>query len=80
MEAVEDDVGGEAALLANDWAPKSKVKLFKQTANSYRALGPEARHGTLRHQKPVETMALTEAQAIVASILRAWLATKRPQA
>lgn len=79
LEIVVDDVGGEKPLLANNWVPQKKFKLFKWTANSFRALGSEARHGTLKIKKPPETMALTEAQTIVTSILRAWLATKRPQ-
>lgn len=78
LEVIEDDVGGERRLLALGWVPDSKIKQLKQTANSYRALGKEARHGTLRHPAPARIMTLEEAEQVVRSILRAWLATKCP--
>lgn len=76
LEVIEDDVGGEGALISKNW--NSKIKLFKQTANSYRALGSEARHGTLKYKKPAASMTLAEAKTVVISVLREWLAAKCP--
>ena len=45
FEVIESDVGGISKITSNGWAPKKSIKLFTQTAQSYDAIGIEARHG-----------------------------------
>jgi len=76
LEAIEDDVCGEGRLLKNNWAPEAQIRLFKQTANNFLALGREARHGTKTFKPPKKPMSLEEAQSLIKNILRKWLYSK----
>jgi hypothetical protein len=75
LEIVESDVG---RMNATGWATKSSTRLFKHTANSPGALGLEARHGAESTQPPEHPMTISEARALVYSIVHAWLRSKSP--
>ncbi len=75
LETIEYDVGGERALMNKLWAQSSKIKLFKQTANSFHAVGREARHGR-KYEAPRNPMSLNEAQSFIRNIFHEWLCSK----
>jgi hypothetical protein len=76
LEIVDSDVGGLDAIDANGWATRASMRLFKHTANSPGALGLDARHGAEATQPPKLPMIISEARALVNSILHAWLRSK----
>ena len=76
FEIVADDLGGLESIDASGWVTKASMKLFKHTANSPSALGLEARHGASRTQPPIHPMSISEARALVNSIVHAWLRSK----
>ncbi len=63
LEAAEDAFGGEKGLLGEPWV-SPELKLFKSTANSYRAIGVESRHGTLSSGVPTARISLPEARQL----------------
>jgi hypothetical protein len=74
LEVMEDAAGGAKALLAEPWLPdKRGIELFKRTANTWRALGPDARHATEKAAPPPKPMALPDAQSLIRRTLQAWL-------
>ncbi len=73
LEAAEDAFGGEEGLLGVPWV-SPKLKLFKRTANSYRAIGVESRHGTLSSGVPTAGISLPEARQLIWEFLNAWIA------
>jgi hypothetical protein len=79
LEVIEDSFGGERYLLNAKLIPKKDIKLFKQTAGSYKAIGREARHGTLKFEPPHKQMTLTKAQDVISTLLREWLKIKGSQ-
>jgi hypothetical protein len=79
IEVIEDDLGGENALLNSGLPSVADIKRLKQTANSYRALGREARHATLVTDPPKSPMTLEQANTVVRNLMRAWLLSKRAQ-
>ena len=76
IEVVEDDLGGEGALIQTGWVLRERLKTLKHTANSFRALGSESRHGTDTKEPPASPMPLNEAREIVMNILQNWLNSK----
>jgi len=72
LEAIEDAVGGEKKLFAQPWSPP-RLKDFKAVANSFAVIGEEARHSTEARQPPTARMALSEADALIASALSGWM-------
>jgi hypothetical protein len=62
MEAMEDGNGGEPGLLAKNFVPRKDIKNFKDTANSWNAIGIEARHASTRKGSSSPKMTLTEAE------------------
>ncbi len=77
LETVEDDFGGQESLLNTNLIPKRELKLFKRTANSYRAIGSEARHGTKTYTPPRNPMSLKSAQELISKLLRDWIGLKK---
>jgi hypothetical protein len=73
LEVIEDSFSGEVGLLKADLAPKKDIKLFKRTAQSYEAIGREARHGTLRFRKPRAPMSLANSQNLMSTLIREWI-------
>lgn len=76
LELVQSDAGGVNAIVANGWATSSSLKLFKHTANSPGALGLDARHGAEATLPPKHPMTISEARAMMNSIVQAWLRGK----
>ncbi len=76
FEIVEADTGGIDKIVANDWATKTSMRLFKHTANSPGAIGLDARHGTQSAQPPAAPMSLSEARSLINAIIHAWLRAK----
>ncbi|MDG6249440.1 hypothetical protein [Methanocalculus sp.] len=54
----------------------SEIGRFKQTAQSYDAIGKEARHARKKFQKPENPMELHDAQNLVKTIVRKWMNSK----
>lgn len=76
IEIVEKDVGGREIIVNNGWGTDSSIKLFKRTACSPGAVGLEARHGAENTQPPENPMPISEARAMIISIIHAWLRPK----
>lgn len=76
-EVIEHDAGGIDAIANNDWATKSSLKLFKHTANSPGAIGDDARHGKEASSPPQKPMLLSEARALIETLLHYWLRSKQ---
>lgn len=76
LDAIQQDAGDERDLLNAGWAPRKDIKLFKQTANNYGAVGLDARHGfsgTPMRKKP---MSLGDARQLMRTLLNNWLASR----
>lgn len=76
FEIIAADAGGLDGIDSAGWAPKSKMKLFKHTANSPGVIGLESRHGAEWTQPPAKPMKLSEARALLNTIVHAWLESK----
>jgi hypothetical protein len=72
LEAMEDGHGGEAGLIAKHFVADSNIKNFKATANSFRALGLESRHGTTTAGIPEPKMTLKEAEEMFRKLFQGW--------
>ena len=72
LEAIEDANGGEKAVVAKKWVPVG-IKAFKETANSYKAIGLDARHAslTIGSERPKQT--LETARALIRELLAKWI-------
>jgi hypothetical protein len=75
FEVVEEDTGGEQELIKTGWTSRD-IKTFKRTANSFRAIGREARHAKSKYKPPSLPMSLKEAQELIREILQKWLKSK----
>lgn len=64
--------GKEDDLKAKNFAPSSSIKDFTATANSYAAVGLDARHGPQSAQVQVPKMTLEEARTLIRTLLNAW--------
>ena len=76
LEIMEKDVGGRKIIVSNGWGTNPSIKLFKRTACSPGAVGLEARHGAENTQPPKNPMPISEARAMIISIIHAWLRSK----
>jgi len=73
-EAIRDDHRGTAALEATTLIPASKLDAFTGTANSYKALGKDARHGSVKSGYSTTKMTLSEARALIRKLFESWIA------
>jgi hypothetical protein len=73
-EAIRDGHGGTAALEAETLIPASKLDAFTGTANSYKALGNDARHGSIKSGYSTAKMTLSEARGLIRKLLESWIA------
>jgi hypothetical protein len=71
LEVIEASVGEVTGL---GTTTKAQVGRFTQTANSYRAIGPDARHAKDKIPAPSNPMPLAEARSIIEGLLIKWLA------
>jgi hypothetical protein len=80
-EIVDKDAGkiNKKIHRIEQWITKKKISDFKQTANSKRAIGDGARHGVDDNDPPKEPMPLSEAKALIMTLLQKWLQWKCEQ-
>ena len=55
------------------WATKGEISDFTGTANSYCAVGPDARHGFGASEPMVPKMTVAQARALIQKLLQAWV-------
>ena len=72
LDAIEEANGGEAPLLKKPWTD-SRLKELKKTANSFKAIGHEARHGKTATGISSPSITLTEAREVVKAALIGWI-------
>jgi hypothetical protein len=75
-EIVNKDAGKKKIEL---WITKKKISQFTHTANSQSAIGDDARHGVDLNDPPKEPMSLSEADALIMTLLQKWLQWKCEQ-
>lgn len=75
-EIVNKDAGKKKI---EQWITKDKISQFKHTANSQSAIGDDARHGVDHNDPPKEPMSLSEADALIMTLLQKWLQWKCEQ-
>lgn len=73
-EVLHEDQGDK--IIDKGWARPEDIKNFKATANSYRAIGEEARHAREKEPPPQNPMTLNEAQALIREVVKKWLQEK----
>ncbi len=76
FEVIEGDVGSVDKIAAQEWSTKGHMRLFKRTANSPGVIGDEARHGKESTEPPRDPMSLSEARALIETLLHHWLRSK----
>lgn len=76
FEVIEADVGGMNEIVALGWTSKGLLKTFKHTANSPHAVGDNARHGTQSSKPPKKAMLISEARALIETLIHHWLRQK----
>jgi hypothetical protein len=69
FELVRRDVGGEPTILRNGWLAHSKVRLFRQTAQT-------ERHASGVVQPPRKRMSLSEGNAFIRELVQKWVGSK----
>jgi len=72
-EVVREDVGGEKQIAGAGWAFQKDQGRFRHTANSYAALGDEARHGVQSEGTPSRLMSYPEAWDFIRKLIKRWL-------
>jgi hypothetical protein len=73
FEVMRDACGGEDALAANGGTTQADIVRFRRTANSYHAVGDEARHARLSQRPPPDPMNLDEADEFVRRLVARWV-------
>jgi len=76
LEVVKDDVGGIDKIEEKGWATEEEIKLFKYTANCFRAIGYDARHIDDK-EPPEKHMMLSKAESLIREIIRNWIQSKK---
>jgi hypothetical protein len=72
LEAIEDGNGNQKSLAAKDWVKQGLIKAFRGTANSFRVLGRDARHGKADSSVPSNTLTLQTANSMIRDLLERW--------
>jgi hypothetical protein len=75
VEVIESDIPMNE-MTAKGWISKNRIRLFKQTANSQKAIGDQARHGKDTCVPPPKPIKLSEARRLVDDLLKKWLSWK----
>jgi hypothetical protein len=71
-EAIQDEVGGDAAFSAAGLSSKTQKTRFDRTANSSVAAGDGARHAGSKQDPPPNPMTLEEGRQFIDAVLKAW--------
>ena len=72
LDVGKEGNGKERGLIAKGWVPGSSIVDFRETANSFRAVGHQARHGGVKTGVPHASQSLEEARAMIRTILEKW--------
>jgi hypothetical protein len=75
FEAIREPNHGAPSLVTKGWTRATEVGRFRETANSYSAVGDEARHALLGKPPPQNPMTLYEAEEFVRGLLSRWVAS-----
>lgn len=75
LDAIEESLGGEKALLATGWVSDRKLTRFTRTANTMQAIGDNSRHGKRNQPAPPKPMTLQDAQALIRLLVKKYLET-----
>jgi hypothetical protein len=75
FEAIRDGNHGEKRLVVNGWVNDAEIRRFRSTANSYSAVGDDARHAKLGTPAPSNPMTLEVADDFVRDLLSRWVAS-----
>ena len=70
FETIEAAKNGK---IPSAWATKGEISKFTKTANSYHAVGPDARHGFGASEVIGPEMTLAQARALIQKLLQAWI-------
>jgi len=73
-EVIQEDQGSK--VFEKGWIEKKIVKCFKQTANSFGAIGDASRHGHEKIPSPKSPMKLENAKKYICSVAAKWLGEK----
>ncbi len=74
-EIIEEDKHGKA--FTEYGVDSREIKLFKKTANSFIAIGKDARHARVdRYKQPINPMSLREARSLIRTVATKWLNEK----
>lgn len=66
----------QSTIFARGWASEDEIKTFKASANNASVSGDLARHGTMKHGKPKQTMSMARARHVIRRVLSNWLNSK----
>ena len=72
LDVVEEGNGGERGLKSKQWVAGSSIDNFGATANSFKAIGHQARHGYLSKGVDARRQTLEEARSMIRTILERW--------
>ena len=72
FEVIVEGAGGKDQIVAKGWVTHETMRRFKHSANSLAAAGDQARHGVEMSAPPVNPMTLSEARALLDTLLRLW--------
>lgn len=75
LETIRNDyrTGGDESVRTWAGVSNARLELFEHTANSYDALGTDARHGITGKKGPAKPMNLQEAAEIVHRVVDSWI-------
>lgn len=76
-EIISDDVGSKHQIVKNGWVTDADISRFTQTAQSRASLGDSARHASKKYKPPAQPMTVSEASALIKSILSRWASSKK---
>jgi len=72
LELVKNELGGETELQNKKWVSRNKLESFRGTANSFNAIGIEARHYNNR-KPPKKQITYPDAKKLIDKINLEWL-------
>lgn len=72
-EAIRDGNGGAKALIANGWTTDADVERVRKTANTYAAVGDDARHARLGDAAPPNPISLEGTEDYLRGLLSRWV-------
>ena len=73
FETIRDANHGARGLVTNGWTSDADIDRFRETANTYSAVGDDARHAVLGKAPPPNPMTLEGAEDYVRGLLSRWV-------